>query len=298
MIFRDFPSLILNKIGFKSKTLVTLSMLLFLPIGKTAMPTTLESNACQTKTRTRSDSTTNLSQFSDESDFVMDSFEGSLNLALWCMDKIESDSWEIVTSPVWHGKNAIKITLKEGQKTYMGRDGNVTERSELQDRNVFALNSEIWLGFSVYIPHDFPKIDTRLIIAQLKQKCGKLTNCSPVVAIRLYENKWKITQSYDASEINTTFERRTVYQSPSAFSKGSWQRFVFHIKLTKSEEGFVHVWQNGKKIVKYQGRTAYFKAKDRFFFKLGLYRNHKQEPMSIYIDHYWRSYAQPSWLNL
>jgi hypothetical protein len=85
-------------------------------------------------------------------------------------------------------------------------------------------------------------------------------------------------------------EKTTLYtQSESILN--NWQDFKFNIRFSRKEDGQIKVWMNNKIIVDYKGVTAYpekygYPFPGNFYFKLGLYRDQMDQPMTIYIDDY------------
>jgi glucose-6-phosphate 1-dehydrogenase len=56
-------------------------------------------------------------------------------------------------------------------------------------------------------------------------------------------------------------------------------------------DGEIKAFLNDKEIINYNGITSYtensgYASKSRYYFKMGLYRDIMQEPMTIYIDEY------------
>ena len=73
--------------------------------------------------------------------------------------------------------------------------------------------------------------------------------------------------------------------------RGKWLDFRFVVNFSCSRGGLIQAWLNIKQIVDYQGVTAYsesggYPSRNRFYFKLGLYRNRMAQPMTIYVDEY------------
>jgi hypothetical protein len=73
--------------------------------------------------------------------------------------------------------------------------------------------------------------------------------------------------------------------------RGRWTDFVFHIRHTRTDAGFVRLWVDGERVLDFHGPTTYgpafgYPEDGRFYFKLGLYRDDMQEPMTIFLDEY------------
>jgi hypothetical protein len=73
--------------------------------------------------------------------------------------------------------------------------------------------------------------------------------------------------------------------------RGRWLDFRFETRFSQSQDGHIDAWLNGQPIVYYLGPTAYqvkrgYPAQGYVYFKMGLYRDEMQQPMTIYVDEY------------
>ena len=63
--------------------------------------------------------------------------------------------------------------------------------------------------------------------------------------------------------------------------------FVFRVRYSPAKDGVVQVWVNGQLVVDYSGPLAEpDKEKNRFYNKIGLYRDRLKQPMTLYFDNY------------
>jgi hypothetical protein len=184
------------------------------------------------------------------------------------------------------GHYAARITLRANDCFEAASDdGSANERDELiESPLLWSRTGKIYeYAFSLYLPKDFPIVQTRLIIAQWKQVC-EWWDCrpsNPVLAIRYIGGILYITRKNDASQV-------TLYRSQGEM-RGQWLDFRFVTRFSQQEDGIINGWLNGRQIVQYQGVTAYRTAKGYpaygfFYFKMGLYRDLMKEPMTIYLD--------------
>ena len=67
---------------------------------------------------------------------------------------------------------------------------------------------------------------------------------------------------------------------------GRWTDMVYHVRYSSGEDGRIEVWMNGTQVVSYRGATASEAGADRFYNKVGLYRDRWKEPMTMYLDNY------------
>ena len=70
------------------------------------------------------------------------------------------------------------------------------------------------------------------------------------------------------------------------FQLGKWNDFVYNIKYTENQNGYIKGWLNGESIIEFSGRTAIPGGLPVFHNKVGLYRNNWPESMVMYLDNY------------
>jgi hypothetical protein len=178
------------------------------------------------------------------------------------------------------GMFAANVTLHPGDIA----EGNETERAEL-DSGIFAtIGVDRYYGWSLLIPTGFEQADKRLVIAQWKQG-GRSSDSSPPLSLRYQSGNWTLVQRLDAYKPNGT---QVVYPLPH-FPLGTWADLVVHTRFSKAADGAIGVWVNGSKVVDIAGQqTALTEGSDRFYHKLGLYRD--QSPTSgvwfTFVDNY------------
>jgi Polysaccharide lyase len=221
---------------------------------------------------------------------VYDGFETSELSNLWTKDRMVKDALEMQAAIVRKGHYAAKMTLKAGDVFEPGSErGIATERDELREnKNYASAEGKLYeYKFSLFLPDSFPIVPVRLVIAQWKQYCGSDT-CSainPVIAIRYVSGKFFITVQTDSA-------KTTIYQTTDEI-RNKWLDFRFNIRFSRLNNGQIDAWINEKQILSFKGVTCYsfntgYKEKGSFYFKTGLYRDLMQEPMSIYIDEYYK----------
>lgn len=188
------------------------------------------------------------------------------------LDKIEDHAWQITEDEKHFGKKGLKITVNKGDKYAKN-----TERSEIQDPLKVSLDEEAWYRIDFKIPKDFPEIDNRLVIWQLKQS----GDGNPLIAMNYVNGKLKLKQTFGLNKIN--------YYQPKKDFKDKWIRIVLHAKASHSKSGFIDVYLDNTHIIEYKGQTAcYNKWKQKTYFRFGLYRDVIDVPMHMYFDQYIR----------
>jgi hypothetical protein len=220
---------------------------------------------------------------------IYDDFEGPGLSRIWTTGRMELRSFEIRPEIVRKGKNAAKITLRTGDIVEAGNDSSLnSERDELEEAEYLnaVQNKTYEYQFSLFLPDSFPIVSTRLIIAQWMQRCSQ-TICSdnsPIFAVRYQSGKLMIT-------LNTDSGRHKLYELKDEI-RNRWLDFKFQIRFAEDNGGEIIGFLNDKLIINYGGITSYTPKKgydaknNRYYFKIGLYRDRMLEPMFIYIDEY------------
>lgn len=218
---------------------------------------------------------------------VSDEFETAALSNLWSARRFAPGAVEMQSNLARAGKGAAKITLREGDWTEANDrpGGPILERAELEE------SSDLWAdedkayayAFSVWIPEDFPIVPTRLVIAQWKQRCPQevCTPSTPVIAVRYSAGELRITIGPDSTTLYRTKEE----------VRNRWLDFKLQVRFSRSPRGRIKAWLNDRQVVDYSGITTYaekggYPSRNRFYFKVGLYRDRMAEPMTIYVDEY------------
>jgi len=220
---------------------------------------------------------------------VYDDFEAPKLNRIWTTSRMEQRSFEIQSKITRKGKSTAKITLNTGDIVEAATAKNKSsERDELMESSsLYAIESSGYeYQFSMFLPDSFPIVPVRLVIAQWKQYCP-LCSCSeysPILAVRYVSGKLFIT-------LQTDSVRHTLYELKEEI-RNRWLDFRFQIRFSRQSDGEVKAFLNDKEVVNYKGITSYSEScgflskKNRYYFKMGLYRDQMPKSMSIYIDEY------------
>lgn len=218
---------------------------------------------------------------------VYDGFQNSLS-DIWRTDKIAPGALVFDSTIFRAGQYSAKITIRPGDN--LNPEGT-TERDELREVN--SLNSPEGAGyshrFSIFIPTDFPIVPVRLVLAQWKQREDPKFPASvnnPVLALRYVDGELFVTLQ--------TSEIRTRVFSTREEVRGGWLDFQFNVIFDRTgATGFVQAWLNGLQIINFRGVTAYteeygYPPNSVFYFKMGLYRDVMDIPMTAYFGEYYK----------
>jgi hypothetical protein len=223
---------------------------------------------------------------------VEDDFESDRLSKAWETSRLQPASVQLQSTVVRQGRRALRLTVRHGDTFEAGRNGNAdSERDELLEARRFVsrqgtLYESSW---SMYLSPDFPIVPVRLVVAQWKQFCdGEGKPCdddSPVLALRYIGGVLQVTQDIDHT--------RRVLWAQQRDLRGRWIDLRFQTRFTPEVSGEVRTWLDGAQVVDYRGVTANqenaasgYKHPGSFYFKMGLYRNTMQQPMTMYLDAY------------
>jgi hypothetical protein len=219
---------------------------------------------------------------------VYDGFESEHLSAYWSRLKLAEGAFHVQSQVVRAGSRAGEITVRSGDcREAASDDGAANERDELMEAWwLFAhLHRTYRYSFSLYLPADFPMVPTRLVLAQWKQLC-EWVRCrpdNPVLALRYQDGELFINRHDDHKTFRLYSAREEI--------RGRWLDFRFETRFSPEQDGHIDAWLNGQPIVHYHGPTAYhvkrgYPAHGYVYFKMGLYRDEMQQPMTLYVDEY------------
>lgn len=211
---------------------------------------------------------------------VADGFESGAVGPQWRTHRVKSGSATAQGEIVRSGAYALRLELHQGDMAGSGSDGEPTERAEIQEADgLWARFGESHeYAFSMYLPADFPIVDTRLVIGQWKQACQDCSkDRSPIVAQRFRGGVFFVT-------IETSGGRKTIYRHHQSIL-GHWLDLRYRIRYEWSD-GAVTMWLNGDRVAEYRGPLGFPDDPPEVYFKFGLYRDRLSHPMTIYFDDY------------
>src|SRR5690606_2228875 len=127
-----------------------------------------------------------------------------------------------------------------------------------------AVEKEAWYAFSVYFPeYGFDRDSVPEIIAQWHQPNGG----SPPNSVQVQDDEIYLRSIHSAVADGATYTKYPICK----VQRGIWQRLVFHLVHSSSNDGLIEIWLNGAKIYKLTGsniREDY----DLPYFKVGIYK--------------------------
>ncbi|OWY64767.1 hypothetical protein B7486_45510 [cyanobacterium TDX16] len=176
-------------------------------------------------------------------------------------------SAQLVNSPVRAGKQAVKFLLKKEDTRIDG-----VKRAELRLGEV-PPDSEIWYGFSVFLPSDYQQDPSSEIIAQwhdLPDKNLGETWKSPALSLSTKDGRFILNRKWDSKRVTVVPEGKETIDL-GLYQTGKWTDFVFHVKWSSNSNGRLKVWQDGKLVVRRNGPNNYNDARGPYL-KIGIYK--------------------------
>ncbi len=174
--------------------------------------------------------------------------------------------------PNWGDKKEPVVRFELRPNEYAARG----KRAELTDPYIPPGNSNLIYKFSTFIPEEFPsQMNNSTVMAQWHT----IASFKPPVAVRYRYGRLDITLDH--------FNRGTPDPKKSGqiriarienFRKNVWHDFIFDIKWSAKEDGWVKVFLNQNLIADYRGQTQYMEEADiGAFFKYGVYVGNELE---------------------
>jgi hypothetical protein len=195
--------------------------------------------------------------------------------------RYEKDAVSITDQFHRSGNHCVKLVLKEGYIRQDGGDGNFTERTELDSRTHPFLYQNVWYKFSILIPEDFPIVDNRLVISQVKQT---VLFGNP---LQLYAHRFRNDQHYlTIYDMTNDKKEQAARVTLPKLTKEKWHDFIFQIYYSETADGYINISMDGKKVASFSGPTVSEQGRNQFYHKIGMYRDQWPDPMTIYFDNY------------
>ena len=135
---------------------------------------------------------------------------------------------------------------------------------------VGKLGTEMWMGWSIYVPSDFvfeTKGNTQETVTQVK---AGSSGRGPIWEMQIDKGTFRV-----ASRWGTTNPAPYAYVGTRPITKGAWHDFVLHAKWASGNTGFIEMWMNGTKFVDRHNVPTAFSDWDSMgthYLKMGIYK--------------------------
>jgi len=104
---------------------------------------------------------------------------------------------------------ALRLAVRSG--AYDGpldvEADRANDRCELREPAKSLLGAEIWYGFNIRIPADFPRKPLRFVVAQVKMPYDDEGNGSPAFSLRIDDGQWVATVEHLYEEVDAKDHR-------------------------------------------------------------------------------------------
>ncbi len=187
-----------------------------------------------------------------------------------------------------NGTRALKYTCKGGGNDVI-KDKTETWLYNL--KNVHTTPQNLYQGFSVFIPTDFPNPNGNFWIFWENKQEGAVRE-NPIITLAMSTTSIQavVKQSADSTPESGTTQQQTFTLAPISGYKGQWVDFVMHVKFPYATGGAVEVWmkksteQNYAKVLNYSGPSGYWNYPSEYKLKFGIYRGWDNIEQTLYFD--------------
>lgn len=207
------------------------------------------------------------------------------DLSGWNKELSSPHSGRVVDDPLRSGNKVARFEYRFGDpKAGGGR------RAEIKHHSV-APNGEYWYGFSTLLPKDWIEDNQWTILAQWHASPDKSLGepwRSPPLALEVKGSDVRINTRSDSRQLSPKkIPSKFVWRGKLDDIRGQWTDWVFHVKWSYNNDGFLQVWQDGNLIVDYKGPIGYNDTKGPYF-KTGIYQgNSPNKPTRVtYFDNF------------
>ena len=207
-------------------------------------------------------------------------FEQPSPFSDWELEEASSRSWSHTAATLSREcKGSVRLELRKSDPEVAG-----SFRSEIKLNSdtlgnggvptpdgmtpIGQLGSEVWWGWSVYIPSDwiFEKEYAPETLMQVSQ-----TGRSPAFSVGIDGDEF-VTETRYGHGRQEEATIITLVTSRTPVVRGVWTDWVVHAKWSGEGDGVLEVWKNGTQIVNRAGPTAYSDWTPRPYPKWGIYK--------------------------
>ena len=135
---------------------------------------------------------------------------------------------------------------------------------------------EYWIGFAVFLDNNWPqdgKKGETIFQAHHRPDKREPRGGNPPFALGTRHGKWQIKAKSNSNKLcGSKCQYSVLSQSIGAYKPNTWTEFVFNVKFTHKNSGFLKVWKNGQQVLNYSGPIGY-NDENGPWLKLGLYKS-------------------------
>ncbi|MEM8531970.1 MAG: heparin lyase I family protein [Chloroflexota bacterium] len=221
------------------------------------------------------DMPTEESPIAASADLIYEGFETTDDLNWWSLEKCCDYSIQLDEAYSRDGSQSARFELLRDDPDVSG-----SRRVELTSiKNGSApIDSVRWYGVSYYVPSDYGIDPTFEIVSQWHSRPDDCNDpCdwgSPPMHISITGNQWKGQFRYDYDgkfENNTPDGIIELETELGSVARDQWTDFVFQVRWSQSDAGFLKIWKNGTLAYDYQGPIG-FNRSGGHHMKVGIYK--------------------------
>ena len=225
-------------------------------------------------------------------DSFLDGFEGGeITNELWQKDKAKTCEIKLVDTPVRNGDVAVQFRASKKARcelvphTVRGRFGKL-KRKFIRE----PFHEDRWYVFSTYLHEPWERHEANEVLAQwhaspdpvIAHEHGR----GPPLALRVIGDYLRISYGWDKAFRSTekAIAKYTLWYD--RLETEQWLDWVFHVRWSYENDGFIRIWKNRELIVDYKGPNAYNDLRG-VYLKLGIYHPRPERIVTfddVYID--------------
>src|SRR5262245_25656991 len=183
-----------------------------------------------------------------------------------CGFQLQAGSANRATSIVGRTGKGTQLTTQPGDNNIAG-SGDM-ERADIwltQEKTECYEGRDQWWTHSLLLPGDFAMPTWQMYVVMDFHHTGSTGQAN----VQMNFQDGRLQLRVNAQGAAKQFDLGTV-------NKGQWYEFVYHVKWSSKNDGFLDAWMNGKRKVSYQGPTLY--AQQGCYLKLANYHTPVCEP--------------------
>lgn len=214
--------------------------------------------------------------------FVGNFESGKLREERWQIDKDQGCKIEHTAEQTRNGKQSIRFTAAPGTRCeILPKFGNPLLWRLFHE----PFNEERWYSFSLFLPKQSEFTPQNEVVAQWHSSrdrfLGEKGGRGPPLALRIQNGNWRITYGMDSDFLSKPGAKAIFPLWEKKVEPGVWVDWVFRVRWSYKDDGYIDIWKDGKQIVKYNGPNAYNDLRG-VYLKLGSY--HPRVNRVIYFD--------------
>lgn len=220
---------------------------------------------------------------SASAELVLRSFEtGELKEEHWQIDQYKGCKIDHSTEQAKSGKQSIKFTAEPGTRCeILPKFGSPFLWWLFHE----PFNEERWYSFSLFLPEQSEFSTENEVVAQWHSSrdriFGEKGGRGPPLALRIRDGNWRITYGSDSDFLSEPGAKAIWPLWEKKVETGVWVDWLFKVRWSYADDGYIEIWKDGEQIVKYNGPNAYNDLRG-VYLKLGSY--HPRVNRVIYFD--------------